>query len=78
MNILERNDRIAKNKKYNNMMLWSKSILPPLILNYSALRILIINKNIHNSFVLLKITTYSYFWRTLCSKIFPQVNPHQI
>ena len=53
------------------MMLWSKSILPPLILNYSALRILTINKNIHNSFALLKITTYSYFWRTLCSKIFP-------
>ena len=50
----------------------------PLILNYSALRILTINKNIHNSFVLLKITTYSYFWRTLCSKISPQVNPHQI
>ena len=60
------------------MMLWSKSILLPLILNYSTLRILAINKNIHNSFVLLEITTYSYFWRTLCSKIFPQVNPHQI
>ena len=50
----------------------------PLILNYSALRILTINKNIHNSFALLKTTTYSYFWRTLCSKISPQVNPHQI
>lgn len=50
----------------------------PLIPNYSTLRILTINKNIHNSFVLLEITTYSYFWRTLSSKIFPQVNPHQI
>ena len=60
------------------MMLRSKSILPPLILNYSVLRILIINKNIHNSFVLLEITTYPYFWRTLCSKTSPQVNPHQI
>ncbi len=55
-----------------------KYFTPLLILNYSALRILTINKNIHNSFVLLKITTYSYFWRTLCSKIFLQVNPHQI
>ena len=52
-------------------MLWSKSILPLLILNYSALRILTINKNIHNSFVLLKITTYSYFWRTPMFKNFP-------
>ena len=43
------------------MMLWSKSILTPLIPNYSALRILTINKNIHKLFVLLKITTYSYF-----------------